>query len=71
MKVGASISTRTSEDSGIHMGVQPDDMTWASIWERMNRTLEAFATRNTYSSDRGSGKSRKTFKKPKEFRLLH
>ena len=33
----------------------------------MNRTLEAFATRNTDSSDRGSGKSRKTFKKPKEF----
>ena len=34
----------------------------------MNRTLEAFATRNTDSSDRGSGKSRKTFKKPKEFK---
>ena len=33
----------------------------------MNRMLEAFATRNTDSSDRGSGKSRKTFKKPKEF----
>ena len=36
----------------------------------MNRTLEAFATRNTDSvtSDRGSGKSRKTFKKPKKFK---
>ena len=34
----------------------------------MNRTLEAFATRNTDSSDRGGGKSRKTFKKPKEFK---
>ena len=34
----------------------------------MNRTLEAFATRNTDSSDRGGNKSRKTFKKPKEFR---
>ena len=43
-------------------------MTWASTWEMMNRTLEAFATRNTDSSDRGSNKSRKTFKKPKEFK---
>ena len=34
----------------------------------VNRTLEALATRNTDSSDRGSGKSRKTFKKPKEFK---
>ena len=34
----------------------------------MNRRLEAFATRNTESSNRGSGKSRKTFKKPKEFK---
>ena len=34
----------------------------------MNRILEAFATRNTDSSERGSGKSRKTFKKPKEFK---
>ena len=34
----------------------------------MNRTLEAFATRNTESSDKGGGKSRKTFKKPKEFK---
>ena len=30
--------------------------------------LEAFATRNTDSSDRGGCKSRKTFKKPKEFK---
>ena len=43
-------------------------MTWASTWEMMNRTLEAFATRNTDSSDRREGKSRKTFKKPKEFK---
>ena len=43
-------------------------MTGANTWEMMNRTLEAFATRNTESSDRGSGKSRKTFKKPKEFK---
>ena len=34
----------------------------------MNRTLEEFATRNTESSKRGGGKSRKTFKKPKEFK---
>ena len=42
-------------------------MKWTSTWKMMNRTLEAFATRNTYSSDRGSGKSRKTFKKLKKF----
>ena len=40
-------------------------MTWASPWEMMNRTLEAFATRNTDSIERGGGKSRK---KPKEFK---
>ena len=45
--------------------VGPDAMTWASTWEMMNRTLEAFATRNTDSSERGGGKSRKTFKKLK------
>ena len=43
-------------------------MMWASTWEMMNKTLEAFAPRNTDSSDRGGGKSRKTFKKPKEFK---
>ena len=43
-------------------------MTWASTWEMMNRTLEAFATRNTDSKERGDGKSRKTFEKPKEFK---
>ena len=40
----------------------------AKTWEMMKGTLEAFATRNTDSSDRGKGKSRKTFKKPKEFK---
>ena len=34
----------------------------------MNRRLEAFATRNADSSDRGSGKSRKIFKIPKAFK---
>ena len=34
----------------------------------MNSTLEPFATRNTDSSDRESGKSRKTFKKPNEIK---
>ena len=48
--------------------VGPDAMTWASTWEMMNRTLKAFASRNTDSSERGGGKSRKTFKKPKEFK---
>ena len=53
---------------GINNNVGPDAMTWASTREMINRTLEAFATRNTDSSERGVGKSRKTFKKPKEFK---
>ena len=68
MKGGASNSTGTSEDSRSHTGVPRDVMTWTSTWEMMNRTLEAYATRNTDSSDRGSGKSRKAFKKHKEFK---
>ena len=46
----------------MYQGIQvheltPDAMTWASTWEMMSRTLQAFATRNTDSSDRGGGKS--------------
>ena len=55
-------------DSTTHNNVGPDAMTWASTWEMMNRTLEAFDTRNTDSSIRGNNKSRKIFKKPKEFK---
>ena len=55
-------------DSTTSNNVGPDAMTWASTWEMMNRTMEAFATRNTDSSERGGGKSRKTFKKPKDFK---
>ena len=68
MKNGTANTTSGPEDSTTHNNVGPDVMTWASTWEMMNRTLEAFATRNTDSSDRGSNKSRKTFKKPKEFK---
>ena len=62
MKVGVSSTSRATEDSGSNTVVQQDAMTWANTWEIMDRTLEAFATSNTDSSDRGSGKSRKTFK---------
>ena len=68
MKSGTANTTSRPGDSTTHNNVGPDVMTWASTWETMNRTLEAFATRNTDSSDRGSNKSRKTFKKPKEFK---
>ena len=68
MKVGVSNTTRATADSGSNTGVQPDAMTWVNTWEMMNRTLEAFATRNTDSGDSGSGKFRKTLKKPKEFK---
>ena len=67
-KVGASNSTRTPGDTRARTGDPPYAMAWASTWEKMNSTLEAFATRNTNSSDRGNGKSRKTFKKPKELK---
>ena len=68
IKSGTANTTSGPGDSTTHNNVGPDAMTWASTWEMMNRTLEAFATRNTESSDRGSNKSRKTFKKPKEFK---
>ena len=40
MKVRASNSTRTTEESASPTGVQPDAMTWANTWEMMNRTLK-------------------------------
>ena len=68
MKNGTSNTTTAPGDSTANSNTGPDAMTWASTWEMMNRTLEAFATRNTDSSDRREGKTRKTFKKPKEFK---
>ena len=66
MKSGSANTTSGPRFSTTNNNVGPDDMTWASTWEIMNRTLEAFATRNIDSSERGGGKSRKTCKKPKE-----
>ena len=68
MKNGTSNTMSGPGDSTANSNAGPDAMTWASTWEMMNRTLEDFATRNTDSSDRRDGKSRKTFKKPKEFK---
>ena len=68
MKSGTANTTSVPGDSTTHSNVGPEAMTWASTWKMMNRTLEAFATRYTDSSDRGGGKSRKTFKKPKKFK---
>ena len=68
MKSGKANTTSGPGDFTTHNNVGPDDITWASTWEMMNRTLEAFATRNTDSSDRGVSKSRKTFKKPKKYK---
>ena len=68
MKSGTANTTSGPGDSTTNNNVGPDAMTWASTWEMINRTLEAFAPTNTDSSKRGGGKSRKTFKKPKEFR---
>ena len=68
MKNGTSNTMSGPGDSTANSNAGPDAMTWASTWEMMNRNLEAFATRNTDSSDRRDGKSRKTSKKPKEFK---
>ena len=68
IKGGSSNTTNAPEVSSTNTYVAPDAMTSASTWEMMNRTLEAFETRNTDWSDRESGKSRKAFKKPKEFK---
>ena len=67
MKSGTANTTSGPGDSTTNKNVGLDAMTWASTWEMMNRTLDAFATRNIDSSERGGGESRKTFKKPKEF----
>ena len=67
MKGGTSNLTNALGYSSTHTSITSDAMTWASAGEMMNRTHEAFATRNTDSSDRESGKSRKAFKKPKKF----
>ena len=68
MKNGTSSTTTGPGDSTTNSNAGPDALTWANTWEMMNRTLEALATRNTDSNDRREGKSRKTFKKPKEFK---
>ena len=68
MKCGTLNSTKGPGDSTTSTNVGPDAMSWANTWEMMNRTLEASATRNTDLSERGGGKSRKTFKKRKEFK---
>ena len=68
IRSGTSTTTNGPGNSTTSNNVGPDAMTWASTWEKMSKTLEAFATRNSDSSERGGGKSRKTFKKPKEFR---
>ena len=68
MKSGTANTTSGPGDSTTYNIAGPDAMTWASTWEMMNRTLEALATRNNESSERGGGNYRKTFKKPKEFK---
>ena len=45
MKSGTANTTSGLGDSTTHSNMGPDVMTWASTWELMNRTLEAFATR--------------------------
>ena len=68
MKSGIANTTSGPGDSTTNNNAGPDAMTWAITWEMMNRTLEAFATKNTESDERAGGKSRKAFKKPKEFK---
>ena len=70
MKSGTANTTSGPGDSTTHINVGPDVMTWASTWEMMNRTLEAFATRNTDSSDRGSNNQGKFSKNRKNSRMI-
>ena len=49
MKNGTANTTSVPGDFRTNNNVGPDAMTWASTWEMTNRTLEAFATRNTDS----------------------
>ena len=70
MITGTANTTSGPGDSTTHNNVGPDAMTWASTLEIKNMTLEAFATRNTDSSDRGGSKSRKTFKNRKNSRMI-
>ena len=70
MKSGTANTTSGPGDSTTHSNVGPDIMTWASTWEMMNRTLEAFATRNTDSSDRGGVNSEKLSKSQKNSRMI-
>ena len=65
MKNGTSNTTTGPGDSTANSNAGPDAMTWANTWEMMNRTLEAFATRNTDSSDRREGKSKKNIQEAK------
>ena len=65
MKGGTANTTSGPSDSTTYSNAGPDSMTWARTWKMMNRTLEAFATRNTESSERGGGKSRKNLQEAK------
>ena len=57
-------------DSTTHNNVGTDVMIWASTWEMMNRTLEAFATRNTDSSDSEATNPGKLSKNRKNSRMI-
>ena len=59
IKGGVSSSAGIPRDSGAHTSVTSDVMVWANTWEMISRTLEAFATRNTESSNSKEGKSKK------------
>ena len=60
-KRGVSNTTRIPRESSAHMSVTTGAMTWANNGEIINRALEAFATRNTESGNKGGGKKKKTF----------
>ena len=49
MKNGTANTTSGPCDYTTYNNAGSDAMTWAITWEMMNRTLEAFATRNTES----------------------
>ena len=70
MKSETANTTSGPGDSTTHNNVGPDAMTWASTWEMMNRTIEAFATRNTDSSDRGGANQEKLSKSQNNSKMI-
>ena len=68
-KLSASNSTIVPRESNVHANVALDAMTLATTWKMMSRTLEAFATSNTESSERRGDKSKRPSKNQNSYKM--